>query len=287
MIALTAGPSRAEIIPQMGGGLAGLWAGDLPVLRPWSGRADDGPFALSCNLLVPFSNRISQGGFVFAGRHHPVAANLPGEACAIHGDGFQRPWDIANLGSDHAGLFLTNGSIGPFRYKATVSYHLTALSLETRLSVTSTADRALPFGLGLHPWFPRDDATRVQFNATGHWPETPDHLPATSAPVSFDGPCLWQSPARLPPGWINCGFSGWDGLAAIGQGPGAVPVQMVTWGLGTMLLYSPGTTAGFFCLEPVSHPVDAHNLSGQPGLAPLAPGDTLTASMTLIWGPAS
>jgi aldose 1-epimerase len=287
MIVLTAGSSKAEILPQMGAGLAGLWAGGRPVLRPWSGRTDDGPFALACNLLVPFSNRISRGGFSFDGRQHPVPANLPGEACPIHGDGFQRPWQLTTVAPDHANLHLTGGTIGPFLYDAAVSFQLTERSFRTRLSVTNKLSITLPFGLGLHPWFPRDGDTRLQFAATGHWPETPDHLPATPAPLPFDRGCPWQSIAPLPPGWINEGFSGWDGRARILQGLRAVSLQLASEGLGTALLYSPSDAADFFCFEPVSHPVDAHNLPGQPGLGHLALGETLAASMTLTWDQAA
>jgi aldose 1-epimerase len=42
------------------------------------------------------------------------------------------------------------------------------------------------------------------------------------------------------------------------------------------ILYSLGRDASFFCFEPVSHVVDAHNLTGGPeanGLAVLAPDE--------------
>lgn len=284
MITLAAGKAKARIVPQMGGGLAGLWEGDLPVLRPWSGRAEDGPFALACNLLLPFSNRMSCGGFTYDGQHYPIAPNVPGEAYPIHGDGFQRSWQPDSLSQTKAELSLQNGAIGPFRYAAKVSYHLTPGALDVRLSVTNQGHFALPFGLGLHPWFPRDLATRLQFTATGHWPETLDHLPATYDPMPLNHGGAWHDLAALPEGWINTAFSGWDGHAQISQGPHAASSRMTVSGLGTALLYSPSATTDFFCFEPVSHPVDAHNLPGQPGLTRLDPGESLTVSMTLTWG---
>lgn len=283
MITLTAGGAKVQIVPQMGGGLGGLWAEGLPVLRPWSQRSEDGPFALACNLLVPFSNRIS-GGFSFDGQHHPMAPNLTGEAYPIHGDGFQRAWQVADFGPTDARLVLPTGAIGPFVYESRVSYHLTPLALRVRLEVTHQGPGALPFGLGFHPWFPRDAATRLQFVAAGEWPETPDHLPATRAaqPLADGGP--FATPSPLPDGWINTGFAGWTGSARIAQGPKAAWVTMTATGLDTALLYSPSREADFFCFEPVSHPVDAHNLPGQPGLKVLAQGQSLAASMTLTWG---
>jgi aldose 1-epimerase len=285
MIRLTAGHARLQILPQMGGGLAGLWAGALPVLRPWSGRVEDGPFALACNLLVPFSNRIS-AGFTFNGQYHSIAPNLPGEAYPIHGDGFQRIWELGEIGPTRVELTLPNGEIGPFIYASKVSYILKPEVLESELSVTNLGSFVLPFGLGLHPWFPRDSETRLQFTASGHRPESADHLPATLNALNLDHGGPWRLPAPLPEDWINEGFTGWNGHARITQGAKAASVDLIAKGLGTALLYSPSAQADFFCFEPVSHPVDAHNLPEQPGLTALAPGQTLTTSMTLIWGPA-
>ena len=287
MIRLTAGASRAEIVPGMGGGMAGLWEGAWPVLRPWSGEERDGPFALACNLLVPFSNRISQGGFPFEGLQHSVAPNLAGEPYPIHGDGFQRIWTIGHVTDDRAELVLTTGEIGPFRYAARVTYHLRPQQLDIQLSLTNLAEVALPFGLGLHPWFPRHKETRLRFAASGFWPETGDHLPATRQAVALQNGGPWSAWAPLPPGLINTGFSSWDGTAQIDHGAAGVPVHLTARGLDTALLYSPSSAADFFCFEPVSHPVDAHNLPGQPGLVRLACGETLSASMTLKWGQGS
>lgn len=283
MIRLEAGTSRADILPQLGGGVAGLWSGDRPVLRPWSGRAADGPFALACNLLVPFSNRISGGGFAFAGQAHAILPNLATEPYPIHGDGFQRIWAVAAETADTARLTLADGEIGPFLYSAEVVYHLTALAFDARLSVTNRGATLLPFGLGLHPWFPRSPATRLQFCALGAWPERADHLPATRQPVPLTGGGPWHDPAPLPDGWLNTCYSGWTGEAWISQGPDAVSVHLGAEQLGTALVYSPSSAADFFCFEPVSHPVDAHNLPGQPGLVALASDQTLTASMSLTW----
>lgn len=48
--------------------------------------------------------------------------------------------------------------------------------------------------------------------------------------------------------------------------------------LSTYILYSPSAESRFFCFEPVSHAVDAHNLPPGPeahGLVVLTPGATL------------
>ena len=51
--------------------------------------------------------------------------------------------------------------------------------------------------------------------------------------------------------------------------------------LNRYLLYSPGVKADFFCFEPVSHAVEAHNLGddmAKHGLRLLGPGEELAAA---------
>jgi aldose 1-epimerase len=280
VIALAAGEARATVVPAMGGGIGALdWRG-MPVLRPWSGRAEEGPFALGMNLMAPFTNRISRP-FPWDGAVLAVAANLPGETFAIHGDVFQRAWEVLETGPAMARLGV-DGSIGPWRHRVTVDYRLTGNTLACRLTMENRGARDMPFGGGFHPWFPRYPDTRVQFAAGGYWPEDARHLPATQAPVALPAGWDWTEPGPLPAGWINAGFAGWDGRATICQ-PG-LTVSVAAEGCGTTIVYSPDADSGFFCLEPVSHPVDAHNLPGQPGLMRLAPGESLTLTMSLSWG---
>ena len=87
VLELSDGRSRLLVTPENGGGIArfdALVTGRAPValLRPWDGA---GP--LGCELLIPWSNRISGGGFEFDGRFHAVEPNIAGEALPIHGDG--------------------------------------------------------------------------------------------------------------------------------------------------------------------------------------------------------
>jgi aldose 1-epimerase len=279
VIALAAGEARATVLPAMGGGLGSVtWRG-MDVLRPWSGRVEDGPFAIAMNLMVPFSNRISRA-FPWDGAEHPVAANLPGEPYAIHGDVFQRDWEALEAGEAGARLAVVGG-IGPWRHRTVVDYRLGGRGLACSLVVENRGESDMPFGGGFHPWFPRLAATTVQFAAEGYWPEDARHLPATAAPVTLPAGWDWRDAGPLPGGWINAGFAGWDGAATIRQ-PGLV-LRMVATGCGTTILYSPDADSGFFCFEPVSHPVDAHNLPGQPGLVRLAPGESLTLTMSLTW----
>ena len=251
-------------------------------MRPWSGNDRD-RFTLACNILVPFSNRISGGGFEWNGVHHPVTANLDGDPFPIHGDGFQRAW-AARLDGDRATLTLADGAIGPWRYRARQVFRLTESDLHVTLSMTNTGGAALPFGGGFHPWFPRSAQTRLAFEARGLWLEDARHLPTRHVSVS-DHPGLNFARLRgLPEEFLNLPCTGWRGAARIEQGPDAVSCSVTASDLlDTAIVYSPGVSGSFFCFEPVSHPVDALNLAGHPGMRELRPGQSMRLWMRIAW----
>lgn len=283
LLTLAAGAARLVLAPALGGGIAHLDLGGKPVLRPWNGNRDN-PFSLASNVLVPFSNRISDGGFNWDSTYHPVSANLKGEALAIHGDGFQRPWHVAESSENAAHIQLRAGNIGPFRYCAEQVFQLAETGLKIGLTVTNTGPVELPFGFGFHPWFPRSDETRISFEADGVWMEDSQFLPTEYLPLTDAPDWSFHRPRALPDGWINNGYTNWQRTAQITQGPAHVSVAIsASDNLSTAIVHSPHASADFVCFEPVSHPVDAFHLTGHPGLCPLVPSQSMESWMTLQW----
>lgn len=282
-IELRAGDACARIVPARGASVTGLWVDEVPVLRPASGHAENGPFSVSGIVLAPFSNRVSRP-FSWQGSPVALARNLETEAFPIHGDAFQRCWEVLELSPRRTVLHLAQGAFGPLRYEATLTYALFPGSFRSELSLLSRSEQPMPFGLGFHPWFPRDADTRLAFAASGVWKEDACHLPASESPAPVPEEWDFSEGRALPEAWINNGFDGWDGVLRIDQGKAGVSVAVTASSLlSTLIVFSPEATAGFFCAEPVSHPVDAHNLPGMPGLVTLAPGNTLWAAMEIEW----
>jgi aldose 1-epimerase len=256
--------------------------GDLPVLRSFQGVETE-VFSLASNILVPFSNRISGGGFTWQGQFHEVPPNFAGEDLPIHGDGFQSPWAWV-LDETRLELTLETGAIGPWRYRARQEMRLRQEGLSITLEMTNIGDKMLPFGGGFHPWFPRTSKTRLAFDARAVWLEDARHLPSDRILTSASPQWRFDTARPLPEGWINNGFDGWTGRAVVSQGPDAVSCTVsASPNMTHAMVFSPGMDADFFCFEPVSHPVDAINLPGAPGLVDLAPGSTLSMSMDLNW----
>jgi aldose 1-epimerase len=280
------GVAEAVIVPDLGAGLASYdligALGRMALFRPCRDPSRAGPFDLANNLLVPWSNRISGGGFHCNGQFHQLLPNLPGERFPIHGNGFSSKWSIERATTDRAEFSLRSDGPGPFRYEAQASYSLTAGALTMRLSVCNLGAAPLPFGLGFHPWIMRSARTQLYAKAERVVLETNDHLPAGEAPVKSRHEWDFAAPRELSSGWINNAFLGWDGQARVLWPDRGLELDVeADPPLSTYIVYSPSVEADFFCFEPVTHSVDAHNLPGGPeanGLTILAPQEAMSVA---------
>ena len=115
-------------------------------------------------ILYPFPNRIHAGQFTWEGKtYHPPIGD-PANKNAIHGFAFKRAWRVVDQGADAAGAWLTGefqGSVDapetlafwPADYRLRVSYRLFDHVLRVEAEATNPDTKALPFGLGYHPYF--------------------------------------------------------------------------------------------------------------------------------------
>ena len=273
------------IAPSLGGSVASLDFKGKSVLRRLDAQKTSDPLAFASIILAPFSNRIRGGSFLSDGIRHYVPRNISKQKFPLHGNAFQNPWSVVNCAINSVTMTLENAEMGPFVYNACQTLELSADAVTFSLKVTNTGAFSLPFGCGFHPWFPRDSETKLRFNAGGVWVNDVEGLP--TAYVSLDEYQNWDFSKclSLPGEAINNCFRDWDRQALIIQGKRFVSVRIeASQLLGTAALYAPGKDAEFFCFEPVSHPTDAFNLAGQPGLVWLKPQESMIVSMKLHWG---
>ena len=273
------GVLRADVLPQSGGGLLrfDLLRGSevVPVFRP--AQLDEAlhePKALACYPLVPWSNRIGGGRFLFEGRTIEVPLTRDDETYPLHGHGWLMPWHQVAKGETFVELAAMVDHGQPFRYLALQRYTLAGNTLQMALTVRYEG-APLPFGLGVHPFFPRTSDVRLQARATGMWQAAPDHLPTVlqAPPPHAD----FRKPRQLEPGrTIDHSFEGWDGAADIVWPSRRLSVR-VSATTSRYVLYTPAQY-DFFCFEPVDHTINAHNLPGLPqdhGLTILGTGQSL------------
>ncbi|MCR9120816.1 MAG: aldose 1-epimerase [Phyllobacteriaceae bacterium] len=289
MLTIEDGRAKVAIRPDMGAGLARFDAltagGPKPVLRPMEGTGGH-PFDLACNLMIPFANRISGGGFAFGGRFHPVAPNLPDQdLLPLHGDALLRRWQVDDQAANAVTLHLADGAIGPWRYDARIDWRLMAGTLHGELTVTNIG-QPLPLGGGFHPWLPRLDHTELRFSASHVWLSDDANLPIERIAMASVPDWNFARSRPLPQTPIDNCFAGWDGKALVAQPDLGIDIAIAaSQELDHAMVFAPSADAGFFCFEPVSHAVDAINAPGHPGMAVLASGHAMTVSMTIGWTP--
>ncbi|MNP29729.1 hypothetical protein D3C76_1227660 [compost metagenome] len=99
-------------------------------------------------------------------------------------------------------------------------------------------------------------------------------------------PAEWdfQQPKALPQTLVDNGFCNWDGHCLIQQPDLGYELECQATGSDYYLLYCP-PGLGFFCIEPVSHPVNAHHLPSRPGLRLLEQGQSAELTFTLHYRP--
>jgi aldose 1-epimerase len=275
----------AIVAPAMGAGLRRfdyLGRGKRePLFRPEPEGGAPHPFDLVNIVLVPWSNRISGGGFSFRGKRFTLEPNLAGEAFPLHGNGFSSEWQIAERTKSVAVLTLESAGPGPFRYAAELAYGVGGGRLVMSLEIENRGYAALPFGLGFHPWLVRSPEMLLLAPAQAVWLEDERHMPKGELPVAIPPDWNFDAQRRLPAGLINNAFTGWSGKASAVWPDRGLRLDMEAGqGLPNYIVYSPGAAADFFCFEPVSHPVDAFNLPGAPGLTVLDPEQSIAVTAT-------
>jgi len=277
---LVSGDLRCEIVPALGAAIAGLWRGDIPVLRSTAGVRLAGVREAGCYPLVPFSNRIGHASLVWNGTSHPLVRNFLPEPHAIHGVGWQRSWAVMEAQAHFALLAFEHlpDASWPFAFDCSQAFRLGPDALEISLSVTNQSWQAAPFGLGWHPYFVKRAHSHVRFDATGRWEMGDDKLPTHCAPShGLDTDC-----AALD---VDHCFEGWRGDVELRD---PVLRTRLSSSLRRLVVFT-RPVRDFVAIEPVSHVNNALNMAGE-GAAPslqdlgverLQPGESMSASMRI------
>lgn len=225
------------------------------------------PLQSACFPLVPYSNRIAEGRFAFAGRQVRIAPNLPPQRHPLHGTGWLREWRVVRC--DAASALLEDDYDGsgdwPWPYRAHQHIALDAIGATIRLIVENRAGAPAPIGLGLHPYFRRREDTRVTFAARAMLGSDGEFLPDGRV-LGADALASFSTGTVLPPVLVDNCFTGWGGTASIQDGLGTIVVR--GFGAPHCHVYAP-QGGSVLCLEPVNHTPNALNLA--PAEMPVLP----------------
>lgn len=278
MIELRAGALRCELVPELGGAVAGLWLDGVPVLHSTPAARLPSARQAGCQALVPYSNRIGQAAVVWQGTQQPLVrhpGDVPRNILGLVG---QRPWEV--LDEDAASVMLAcehrADSAWPFAFDCSHTLRLQPTGLDLTLAVTNQSGQPAPLGLGWRTLLPLRPGARVALHAGGRWSFDADRHPTQR----HAGTGLEAEAAGLAE---DACFDNWDGVATLWDAQLRVRIRSEL----TRLVLAADAAQGTLLLQPASHvPNAVHRYAtGAPaadlGLAMLQPGESLIAQLRI------
>jgi aldose 1-epimerase len=279
-IKLQAGDARCELWPALGGSI-GRWAiGRQEMLRRAGAAAlaNARPVGMATFPLVPYSNRIGFGRFIWKGEAHQLSLNFPPEPHAIHGTGWSAVWQAEQVDATSANLRYAHGPDAnwPWPFEAEQRVTLSANALLIELTARNLSDKTVPLAFGHHPYFDSEGAT-LSFSAGQVWQNGDDGLPTRAErPIGqFDFTYGKPVTGRL----LDNAYSGWDGKAQIIWADRSLMLDVESDMAATVVYVPDGGDS--FCFEPVPHINNALNLPEQsPNMPVVGPGECFKAHIT-------
>ena len=290
---LARGAARVALLPHVGGAIAAFSWRDVDVLRPMpdEARATGNVRLAACYPLVPYSNRIRDARLRFGNADHALTRNFGDHPHAIHGVGWQRAWRIERATGASAVIAYDHVAQGddarawPWPFRAMQAFDLSGDGVRARLlamlTIANTGDAPFPYGLGWHPYFPRDASSTLRFDADHYWRNDATQLPVEQIPAAAD----WSFSAGRGFGDVTIDnvFGGWAGSATLDSRERGLATTIVAdRACDRLVVYAPAGH-GFVAIEPVTHETDAFNRAARgaigTGMRVLAPGAAFSCTM--------
>jgi aldose 1-epimerase len=253
-----------EISPACGASLTRvdykLQDSQIPVLRCCDDSLVDQLSALgaSCFPLLPYSNRLRNGRFEVGDQQYQHSLNCPPEKHSSHGDAWMRQWRVGKTSSSHIQLFLDPEDSQPVKYLGSQVVRLQDNTVSIQIRVTNKDEVRAPFGMGIHPYFPRAPDTLLACRLERQWELDAEMMPLRNVANPMNGEMTKGILVR--------------DLPESGAFHGASTNAQVVWPSNGLrldiesdprmqhaIIWCP-SGQDFFCYEPVSHMVDGFNM---------------------------
>lgn len=288
MIELRSGALRLVLAPDVGGSVVAFERDGLPLFRRTAVDAlaarDVRGFA--SYPLVPFSNRIADATLHWDGASYSLPLYLSGHPHAIHGNAWQRAWNVVASAPSRATLELDHHASGdrarewPFSYRVRQDFVVTRDAAAMSIAITNTGSRPFPCGLGWHPYFPRNATTELSYAADAMWETDAGMLPTRLASIAAPD---FSAPRCLADVALDNCFVGWHPPALVRCPERGIALTIDADPPCRFLVVYVPSGADYFSVEPVTHMTNAFNRhaagASDTGTRVLAPGETFSCTM--------
>jgi aldose 1-epimerase len=288
VIELSCGALRLVLAPEVGGAVAAFERDGLPLFRRTHADAlaagDVRGFA--SYPLLPFSNRIADATLRWDGASYSLPRYLPGHSHAIHGNAWQRAWNVVSSTTSQASLGLDHEASReqvrewPFSYRARQDFLVSPGEVSMHLAIINTSSVRFPCGLGWHPFFPRSATTELSYSADAMWETDAGMLPTRLVPIAARD---FSAPRRLADVALDNCFVGWRPPALVRWPEHDLALTIDADPPCRFLVVYVPSGADYFAVEPASHMTNAFNRHAagarDTGTRVLAPGETFSCTM--------
>jgi aldose 1-epimerase len=243
-------------------------------------------------VMVPYSNRIEDGRFAFAGKAYQLQN---GERHAIHGDVRSRAWQVEEADGQRLRASFDSrrheNVNWPWPFAATLEYALADYVLASRMTLQNLGDSAMPAGFGWHPYYSRwltrqDEAVHLQFAVAGVYPDANNNrIPSGPGQPPAAHQDFRREKALPPDLFLDMCCYGYDGNGSISWPESGVKlVYRCSAECTHLVMYNPARP--YFAVEPVTNANNGVNLLAEgdttSGVHVLQPGETLDASFDVL-----
>ncbi|MFV9474054.1 aldose 1-epimerase [Advenella sp. RU8] len=235
--------------------------------------------------LVPWAGRIRDGRFEYQGRKVHYPSLKQDSPHSIHGFLRNRPWQVMTHTDTRLVLAYTHEPDDwPFAFKAEQVFELAENNLAIYLNISNTGNESMPLGMGHHPYFPKNEHTRLKARVGKAWYGDQDVMP-----VKLDEHPLAREMAQgieIARYALDTPFIDWDHEAEISW-PDEQRKLLISAGkpFDFLIVYSPAGEP-WFCAEPFSNVTDCFNMrhthsAREVGGQDVLPGHTVKTRFSL------
>ena len=241
--------------------------------------------------MIPYSNRIENGRFTFAGQTYQLAN---GASHAIHGDTRKRVWRVSESTETRLSCSFESSEYEavnwPWPFAATVTYELDAMTFCSEITLWNRGETPMPAGFGWHPYFMRsltrpDEPVNLQMQVTHAYPDANgNRIPSGPAQPLTPLQDFSQGKRLEPDTPLDTCFYGYDGKGRIAWPESGVALDFdCSPACKHLILYNPPQP--YFAAEPVTNANNGVNLlaaaDGTSGVVVLEPSEWASAYFKL------